>query len=175
MKADDAFVHLSYCSQARADLSSTDLDCLLDISKKNNKRDQITGLLTYSGDIFIQFIEGPKRSIDQLMYRLRGDLRHRDLIVLSEGEGHVRLLPDWDMELVSAYEAHHLLRDALRESDRYSTVIALSRLLASCNLSFIGILNKSNKACINPSARLYVFGESLHSGSGCVVSQVYRS
>lgn len=136
MKTDEAFVHVSYCSQARADLSSADLDCVLDVSKKNNKRDQITGLLTYSGDIFIQFIEGPKRSIDQLMYRLRGDARHRDLIVLSEGAEHARLLPDWDMELVSAYEAHRLLRDALRESDRYSTVIALSRLLAKLQPEF---------------------------------------
>jgi hypothetical protein len=34
------------------------------------------------------------------------------------------------MELVSAQEAHSLLREALRESDRYGTVIALSRLLA---------------------------------------------
>jgi len=40
------------------------------------------------------------------------------------------------MELVSAYEAHRLLRDALRESDRYSTVIALSRLLAKLQPEF---------------------------------------
>jgi Sensors of blue-light using FAD len=123
-------VHLSYCSQARTGLQAADLDKILEISKTNNHRDQITGLLTYSGDIFIQFVEGPKASIDHLMYRLRGDARHKDLIVLSEGVEHLRLLPDWDMELVTAQEAHGLLRDALRESDRYGTVIALSRLLA---------------------------------------------
>jgi hypothetical protein len=33
------------------------------------------------------------------------------------------------MELVSAYEAHQMLRDASR-TDQYGTVIALSRLLA---------------------------------------------
>ncbi|NCX61660.1 MAG: hypothetical protein EBW84_02860, partial [Betaproteobacteria bacterium] len=52
------------------------------------------------------------------------------LIVLTEGGEHERLLPDWDMELVTPQEAHHLLREALRESDRYGTVIGLTRLLA---------------------------------------------
>jgi hypothetical protein len=127
-KAD--LVHLSYCSQACTGLQTGDLDKILEISKTNNHRHQITGLLTYSGDIFIQFIEGPKASIDHLMYRLRGDRRHKNLIVLSEGRDHLRLLPDWDMELVSAYEAHQMLREALRETDQYGTVIAISRLLA---------------------------------------------
>ncbi|NCW18954.1 MAG: BLUF domain-containing protein, partial [Betaproteobacteria bacterium] len=130
MNLELGLVHLSYCSQACGPIGSADLDQLLDTSKTNNKRDEITGLLTYSGDLFIQFIEGPKASIDRLMYRLRGDRRHRGLIVLTEGGEHERLLPDWDMELVTPQEAHHLLREALRESDRYGTVIGLTRLLA---------------------------------------------
>jgi len=136
MDAQKGLVHLSYCSQAISHLGQAELDSLLDQSKKNNQRDGITGLLTYSGDLFIQFIEGPQTSIDRLMYRLRGDPRHRNLVILTEGPQPQRLLPDWEMELVGTDEAHHLLREALRETDRYDTLIALSRLLAKLKPEF---------------------------------------
>jgi len=130
MAGQKGLVHLSYCSQALSHLNEADLEHLLATSKKNNQRDGITGLLTYSGDVFIQFIEGPQSSIEQLMGRLRGDSRHRNIVILTEGAQAQRLLPDWEMELVGNDEAHHLLREALRDTDRYDTVIALSRLLA---------------------------------------------
>jgi hypothetical protein len=64
------------------------------------------------------------------MGRIQGDPLHRDVIILSEGAEHERVLPGWDMELVSREEAHQVLRAALGEADRYDKVIGLSRLLA---------------------------------------------
>jgi len=122
--------HLSYCSQAQSLIRQADLDRILEASQRNNQRDGITGLLTFSGEVFVQFLEGPPEALRRLMYRLRGDPRHSHIIVLSEGSDHDRLLPGWDMELVSRTEAHQVLRDALREADTYAKVIGLSRLLA---------------------------------------------
>ena len=122
--------HLSYCSQARSPIGQADLDRILEASRRNNQRDEITGLLTYSGEVFVQFIEGPPEALRGLMERLRSDPRHSGIIVLSEGAGHERVLPDWDMELVTRKEAHQVLRDALGEADTYAKVIGLSRLLA---------------------------------------------
>jgi len=123
-------VHLSYCSQARSLIGQSDLDRILEASQRNNQRDDITGLLTFNGEVFVQFLEGPPGALRQLMYRLQGDPRHSDIIILSEGLEHTRILPGWDMELVTRKEAHQVLRDALREADSYSKVIGLSRLLA---------------------------------------------
>ena len=123
-------VHLSYCSQAQSPVEQADLDLILQASQRNNQRDDITGILTYSGEVFVQFLEGPPESIQRLMDRLQGDSRHRDIIILSEGSDHERIFPGWDMELVTRQEAHQVLRDALSEANSYDTVIGLSRLLS---------------------------------------------
>lgn len=122
--------HLSYCSRAQSQVGSADLDRILEASRRNNQRDKITGLLTYSGEVFVQFLEGPPQALRRLMDRLQRDPRHGDIIILSEGSEHERILPDWDMELVSRHDAHQVLRDALGEADTYAKVIGLSRLLA---------------------------------------------
>jgi len=122
--------YISYCSQAHLPSGQTDLDRILDVSQRNNQRDQITGLLTYSGEVFVQFLEGPPQALHRLMSRLRGDPRHRNIIILSEGVAHERMLAGWDMELVTRQEAHLALREALGEAGDYAKVIALSSLLA---------------------------------------------
>ena len=128
--------HLSYCSQVQGLCGEAELVRILDASQRNNQRDEITGLLTFSGEVFVQFLEGPPEALRRLMTRLRGDPRHHNILVLSEGTEHERLLPGWDMELVSRSEAHQVLRDALREADSYAKVIGLSRLLAKLDPGF---------------------------------------
>ena len=86
-------VHLSYCSHAQSPVEQTELDLILQASQRNNQRDDITGLLTYSGEVFVQFLEGPPESIHRLMDRLQGDPRHREIIILSEGSDHERIFP----------------------------------------------------------------------------------
>ncbi len=123
-------VHVSYCSQALLPIGQAQLDHILSASQRNNQRDDITGLLTFSGEVFVQFLEGPSAAVRRLMDRIQGDPLHRDVIILSEGTGHERVLPEWDMELVPREEAHQVLRAALGEADRYDKVIGLTRLLA---------------------------------------------
>jgi hypothetical protein len=122
--------HLSYCSHAQSLIRQADLDSIVEASQRNNQRDDITGLLTYSGEVFVQFVEGPPEALRRLMDRLQSDPRHSDIIILSEGSAHERILAGWDMELVTREEAHRVLRDALSEADTYINVIGLSRLLA---------------------------------------------
>ena len=71
-------------------------------------------MLTYSGEVFVQFLEGPPDSVRRLMHRIQDDPRHRDMIILSEGADHDRVLPGWDLGLVAREEAHQVLRAALQ-------------------------------------------------------------
>jgi len=130
MPALDDLVHLSYCSQAQSLIGQAELDRILESSRRNNRRDAITGLLTYSGEVFVQFLEGPPEALKRLMDRLQRDPGHRDIIILSQGSDHERIFPGWDMELVDRTEARQVLRNALGEADNYAKVIGLSRLLA---------------------------------------------
>lgn len=123
-------VHLSYCSHTQAPIKQSELDLILEASKRNNKRDDITGLLTYSGEVFVQFLEGPHDAVHQLMNRLKVDPRHKDIIVLSEGSDHERILSGWDMELVTQKEAYQVLQNALGDVETYEKIIGLSSLLA---------------------------------------------
>lgn len=88
-----------YCSHATVAMEHPlNLAELLGVSARNNERDEITGLLAFSGDVFIQALEGRKEAVDGLMTRLRADSRHRDIMVLGEDHASERAFPVWVME-----------------------------------------------------------------------------
>lgn len=73
-----------YCSHATVSMENPlNLAQVLGASARNNRRDEITGVLAFSDGMFIQAIEGPDNAVDRLMARLRDDTRHRDLKVLG--------------------------------------------------------------------------------------------
>jgi hypothetical protein len=71
-------------------------DILL-VSRERNKLLQVTGALFSASNTFAQFIEGPKRAIDQLMESITRDARHRDVKIVSVKDGVPRKFPDWTM------------------------------------------------------------------------------
>ena len=110
---------LTYTSLASLDLTSEDVDRILDEARNSNAIDGITGLLVFNGTHFMQVIEGVPHAIDDLVARLRRDRRHSGFEVRDEREINERFFPDWTMELVrvkSRYgEAQAALRTALPE------------------------------------------------------------
>ena len=74
------------------------LDNILLFSRRNNKRDSITGALICRHEIYLQFLEGPKNKIDALYDRICGDDRHVDVCLLLSEECPKRLFPEWSMK-----------------------------------------------------------------------------
>ena len=71
---------------------------------------EITGLLSYGGGIFLQWIEGPHHFVHALMERIRKDPRHDCILQLHAMSGlKDRLYPDWSMELVPAEDIQSVL------------------------------------------------------------------
>jgi hypothetical protein len=87
-----------YLSTATRLLGADQLESILAISRRNNGRDGITGLLLYDDGNFIQAIEGEPAAIERLMARLSGDPRHRGIQVVSTEAVASRLFSDWAME-----------------------------------------------------------------------------
>lgn len=89
--------YLIYVSSATKPMSEQEIQDILVPSQIKNSRLQVTGLLVYRGGNFIQYVEGPKDSIQNLYQSICKDSRHRDMTVLDEGAVSERLFGDWKM------------------------------------------------------------------------------
>ena len=90
--------HLVYVSSAVNLFSEEQLRELLEISRVNNTKCGLTGMLLYVDGNFIQALEGEKEDVMVTNLRIARDPRHCGLLVLLRGEIAQREFPDWSME-----------------------------------------------------------------------------
>ncbi|RYY25447.1 MAG: BLUF domain-containing protein [Sphingomonadales bacterium] len=74
-----------------------DIDGILAVSRRNNSRDQITGLLYSDGRRFLQALEGPKDRVEAAFARIKADPRHRAVVTLSTRTIEAREFGAWEM------------------------------------------------------------------------------
>lgn len=87
-------LQLVYISTAAKDGTSADI---LRTSRRNNGRDDITGLLYADGVRFLQALEGPEEAVVAAYERIKLDQRHKAPVVLSRREVEAREFGDWEM------------------------------------------------------------------------------
>ena len=92
---------ITYVSSAKELFSERALLDLLEVSRANNARFNITGLLLYKGGSFIQVIEGPDDAISQLYKNICADKSHHNVITLIDEATTERTFPDWHMGFAS--------------------------------------------------------------------------
>jgi Xaa-Pro aminopeptidase len=88
---------LCYLSTAARDMQREDLVDLLRVSRRKNEELGITGLLLYSGDQFIQLLEGDETAVRALYALIAKDERHCDVTLVYEEHAEARECPDWTM------------------------------------------------------------------------------
>jgi len=119
-----------YCSRMSPGVSTRDIDAIIATARRYNPAHGITGLLVFGSDIFFQWLEGPKASIQQLMHNIRNDQRHNTVVELAVNEEvRERVFPKWDMELVQPDDIREVLQDALRDAKAAVSAKALRELL----------------------------------------------
>jgi hypothetical protein len=94
-------VRLLYASRA---VTTVDQDALLAIlrkSKANNPALGVTGVLCFSGGIFLQVLEGGRSAVNQLYHRIAADNRHTDVALLCYEEIGERRFAGWSMGQVN--------------------------------------------------------------------------
>ena len=89
-------LQLIYVSTARNG-EAIDLKDILAKSRRNNRRDGITGLLHVKGRRFLQALEGEAAQVEAAYARISGDPRHFALVVLSRRAVTTREFGDWAM------------------------------------------------------------------------------
>ncbi|MEM9842559.1 MAG: BLUF domain-containing protein, partial [Pseudomonadota bacterium] len=91
---------ISYHSRPTEALTESELDQLLLQAQLNNRRDEISGLLVVGDNDFVQWLEGAKPAVQNLMARISSDRRHADVTLLEAGPIKRRLFGDWSMLFV---------------------------------------------------------------------------
>jgi len=94
-------VRLLYASRAADAVDADALAAILRQSKANNPAGGITGLLCYSGGIFMQALEGGRDAVNRLYLRIAADPRHADVLLLSYEEITERRFAGWSMGQVN--------------------------------------------------------------------------
>jgi hypothetical protein len=98
------FRQVVYISHATVTWSKNELNELVEVSRRNNKKYGITGALLYLENAFIQVIEGEDVAISQLLDKLYADARHRNVRIVSDNIAQVRYFQHWSMGIVKAAE-----------------------------------------------------------------------
>lgn len=88
-------LQLVYVSTART--GAGDPAAILAVSRENNRREGITGLLYSDGTRFLQALEGPYEKVQAAYERIRNDTRHRAIVLLSRRDVAEREFGDWAM------------------------------------------------------------------------------
>jgi len=88
---------LIYVSSATLPLSSSALDALLEVCRRNNQNDDITGMLLYRDGDFLQILEGKENTVKETYRRITADSRHRGIILLDESPISQREFSEWSM------------------------------------------------------------------------------
>ena len=91
---------VTYISAATRLLSPEDIRDILAVSRRNNQRDGISGMLAYHDGSFFQVIEGPEDAINALLDRIERDPRHGSVLPLLSAEVESRAFPEWRMAYV---------------------------------------------------------------------------
>ena len=94
-------VRLMYASRAADSVDQEALLAILRKSKAENAANGITGVLCFSGGIFLQLLEGGRQQVNTLYNRIAADKRHLDVGLPSyEGTGE-RRFAGWSMGQVN--------------------------------------------------------------------------
>jgi hypothetical protein len=94
-------VRLMYASRAVPTVDQEELLAILRKSKTDNPAEGITGVLCFSGGIFLQVLEGGRSAVNRLYNQIVADPRHTQVELLLYQEIGERRFAGWSMGQVN--------------------------------------------------------------------------
>lgn len=109
-----SLISLVYVSYATDDMDSNKLKEILDESRQNNQKNDITGMLLYRDGYFIQVLEGEETIVLPLFEKIKTDPRHKGVLTVNQQTIEKRDFSNWSMGFknlddvdFSAYPEYH--------------------------------------------------------------------
>ena len=90
-------VRLMYASRAVPAVDQEELVTILRQSKANNPELGVTGVLCFSGGVFLQVLEGGRSAVNRLYNRIVTDPRHTEVELLLYEDINERRFASWSM------------------------------------------------------------------------------
>ncbi len=95
-------VRLTYASRFAKGVGPHDVEEIVRVSREQNAKAGVTGVLCYAPGLFLQCLEGPSDEVNRIYHRIAADSRHKDLALLEFSEISDRKFGDWSMAYVRA-------------------------------------------------------------------------
>ena len=89
-----------YASTANNNFTPKDIEDILIKARQSNTKEDITGILCFSRNYFIQCIEGTRTKVNDLYHKILNDDRHSNIILLDYKEISEREFGYWSMSYV---------------------------------------------------------------------------
>ena len=119
-----AVFQVFYVSRATAAFDNAQVQSILQASRRQNARLDVTGCLLFSGHCFAQVLEGRQAVVSALARKIAADPRHVGVRVLSEGQRDERDYADWAMGYLYDLNLEDDLETLLMIPDRSPAVTA---------------------------------------------------
>jgi len=94
-------VRLMYASRSTDTFRPEVLNAILRKSTQNNPSIGVTGVLCFSGNVFLQVLEGGRSQVSALYNRIATDPRHSEVVLLSYEDIAERSFASWSMGQVN--------------------------------------------------------------------------
>ncbi|WP_315760500.1 BLUF domain-containing protein [Sphingomonas sp. Y38-1Y] len=88
---------LVYVSSAARGAAAGDIASILEVSRRNNRAQGLTGMLYADQRRFLQVLEGETTNVEAAFKRIERDPRHRAVVVLSRRAVTEREFGAWEM------------------------------------------------------------------------------
>lgn len=89
--------HIVYYSISKETITEELIYEILEQSRKNNIKKNITGCLLYHKNVFLQLLEGDRQDINELYETLQTDNRHSNVTQIIKENIENRMFSDWSM------------------------------------------------------------------------------
>ena len=92
-----AMVRLIYFSSAVREMTLSDMKEILNVARSNNQKQGLCGMLCYDNQFFVQVLEGPRDTLNELFFKIAEDPRHADVVIVSYEYIEQQTFQDWNM------------------------------------------------------------------------------
>ena len=109
---------LVYVSTRKANCNDLEIEKILASCKKNNPSMEATGVLLYSKDKFIQYLEGDSKELLSLYDKIKQDARHEKVRMISYVPIKEKAFTSWHMATKKVSQNKEEFRTYSRYEDK---------------------------------------------------------
>jgi len=102
-------VRLIYASSATVSVTTETVRQIMDVARTRNELRNITGMLVFDHQNFLQVIEGRRDVVNQLLASLMRDARHTNIELLAYGEIEQRQFERWSMGFAATVSSNRAM------------------------------------------------------------------